>query len=1030
MKLKRNAPKRSALAASRWRRVAASLSAGAAIAVFSMPVAIAETGDLPDFQPEEESVTAQQLQDGTDLSEPKASEEEPSSLDSGSQSEGQDSRPAPPEDPDNDAPVGGGEGTVDEEEDEDEGSDLVTFAVLDAPYLKWEIKDTDGNLVGGATIGVQGPRTAFGSGYGNAPIFTVTDCVEEPCDVPGGDADPTPGVIIIHQLGSASNDQPVDPTKRYRSRQHAAPAGYKFNVTGQPWREIPGNGAVPSPGAWQNQTYTFPVITLERLMPVCEPNNVYAIGSNGQIQHVAPDGTVTDLGSRPTGTTQEFNGLGIGMNGTKVYAYSRPSSANSASVWEYDVTTGTWASKNASTGTQSVTFVAGAVSYDGLYYMGGYNSDGTEFHIWQYNPSGGAITKKGWINTADGAGGQNNGDMAFDSAGNLYVVRGTGTTTTIFSATYADFTAAAGAQITAFTARSQSNTVNNVNGVAFDSNARIYLGQASSVTWYQLPDWTPTASFTTGLSNSTDLSSCDTPPSVTVQKEVLGRVASTDQFRLQLKQGTTGGWTASNLLANVVTTGTATGLQDEKAGPQITPRGTTYSFRELFEGTGNTSSNYVSSWLCQAYDNAGSNIDPDPHFLGSGNGTSGTVTIPDPGPLSAKKQIICTISNSPLVAHVNITKNLLDEDGANPTPEPGWPVGMQASAVSGTVNAAPAATSQNTNSSGVAHWVLNFNTAQASANVAVSETQQTGYLFVSASCVVTDINGVKGSPIVLSSASGGTIPGVKPGETVDCAFNNQELERTLQLIKVVDDQFGGDKQPGDFPLAVTPTSPAGPAMTFQHTVARQISPGDYTISETQQPGYELLGISCVKDGGAPVELVEGALTIGLADEETVCTLTNRTLPGEVQWSKVAALSSDLLEGSEWKLVGPEGSSSQVVTITDCVADDATDCTGPDKDPAGGMFHLQDLMWGTYSLVETKAPAGYVLDETPREIVISGSALSVDVGALTNQQHDGPAMPITGGLGSDAFLIAGGISALLGGAVTASLYLRRSARRSQ
>lgn len=905
-------------------------------------------------------------------------------------------------------------------------SAITPLAIPAPPYLKWSVKDAQGNLVGGATIQVQGPRGSqsnTNTAYSGVPTFTVTDCVAEPCAASGGDLDPEPGVFAVNKIGSAANDHSVSSTSRYRIRQSTPPEGYKFAVATNPWQEIPGSGSSPSAGAWVGGVYTYADFQVVTLTPVCEPGNIYGISSSGQIQHIAPNGTVTAMGNTPN-STLEFNGLGIGTGGTSVFAYSRPSGADSATVWRYDTISGNWTSTNQGTGTQSVQFVAGAVSYDGNYYMGGYNSSGTQFHIWEYAPATNSVTKKGWVNTSSGAGGTTNGDMAFDSAGNLYVVRGSGTTTTIFSATYGDFVAAAGGQIPSSVARSQSGTVNNVNGVAFDSNARIYLGQASSVTWYQMPDWTPSGNFTSNLSDSTDLASCDTPPSITIQKDVLGRVNPTDQFRLQLRQGTTGNW--NNPLGDNTTTGTANGIQEEKVGPQVTPRNVTYSFRETFVGAGNSSANYVSSWSCKAYNNVGSSIDPNPADLGSGAGTSGTVTIPEPGDLSSKKQIICTFSNSPLVAHVNITKNVLDKDGQNPSPEPGWTVGAIPTAVSGTVTAAPSAQTLETDASGTASWRLSYNTASASANVAVSETQQPGHQFISGNCRVTDINGEQGNPITFSSEAGGTVPGVKPGETVDCTFTNQELDNTLQLVKVVDNQFGGTAAVGDFPLHVTPTSPPGSQRTFVHNVAQSVVPGTYTVGETQLPGYELEGIKCVQDGGEPFALDGGEVTIEPGDLVTVCTLTNKDLPGQVSWSKVASGTSDLLSGSEWKLVGPSGTGSAELSITDC---GAAPCAGPDQDPAAGKFRLEGLSWGSYSLIETRAPAGYELDETPISVTINGTGLSVDLGDIDNDQHEGPEIPVTGGLGADTFLLGGGILALIGALVAVSIHVRRSAKRS-
>ena len=78
----------------------------------------------------------------------------------------------------------------------------------------------------------------------------------------------------------------------------------------------------------------------------------------------------------------------------------------------------------------------------GRFYFGGFTSNGnssrstviTRPRTFEY---------KGYVDTSTGAGSTNNGDIAFDSQGNLFIVRGSGTTTTIFSVTN-DALAAAG----------------------------------------------------------------------------------------------------------------------------------------------------------------------------------------------------------------------------------------------------------------------------------------------------------------------------------------------------------------------------------------------------------------------------------------------------------------------------------------------------------------------------------------------------------------------------------------------------------
>lgn len=88
--------------------------------------------------------------------------------------------------------------------------------------------------------------------------------------------------------------------------------------------------------------------------------------------------------------------------------------------------------------------------------------------------------------------------------------------------------------------------------------------------------------------------------------------------------------------------------------------------------------------------------------------------------------------------------------------------------------------------------------------------------------------------------------------------------------------------------------------------------------------------------------------------------------------------------------------SETITVVDCVAADVVDCVGADKDPAEGKFLLNGLAPGTYSLKETKAPAGYQLLPEPIDVVINANYA---LGNIENIQSDVPQLPLTGGMGT-------------------------------
>lgn len=744
----------------------------------------------------------------------------------------------------------------------------------------------------------------------------------------------------------------------------------------------------------------------------CEPGVVYSVSQAGQMRGIS-GGSPKNVGDAASGVSN-FNGLGIGTDGSAVYAYERNfnwlGSETGLTVYRFNSSTGKWASTGKSVTVSGIGFIGGAVDLStGRYYIGGYTSSGTSFRLYVYDASTNAITYKGTIDTSADSGGAANGDIAFDTNGNLFIVRGSGTTTTVFSVTSANLAKANGGTISS--SKSAGFTTNsNVNGVSFDAAGKAYLGTGDTITSYDMPNWSNKQSFAGGSWSSTDLASCSSPATITLQKDVQGgRAKSSDQFGLSLKQGSTE-------LGATTTTGTQTGIQDEIVGPLPAKRGAEIVFSES-AATGADLGNYASTYSCAVDGNALSGS--------SGTGTSGTVTIPNTG-----DAVVCTITNAPLTANVSIHKDVVDENGENKKPGKDWTVGAKATATTDSVTSAPTAATQKTDANGNAKWGLKFSKTTGRATVAISETQQDGFEFKSGSCDITRIDGSK-TTTKLTSEKSTDLTGIKPGDNVDCTYLNKVSDTALTLVKKVDNKAAsGTAKDTDWTLKAAGDAASGNKTIEGKTGSTEVTKakvkaGKYALSETGAPkGYEASDWVCKPSSGSgTVTSDKSSVTLKSGDDVT-CTITNTAKTGAVTWGKTDETGT-ALKGSVWNLTGPDGSE---LTIEDCTAASASECTGADKDPATGKLSVTGLRWGDYTLTEKKAPAGYILDATPHTFTVSGSELDKSLGSYTNEQKPQVALPLTGGTGSQIYLIGGAALLAAAGAIALLKGLRRRNRK--
>lgn len=370
----------------------------------------------------------------------------------------------------------------------------------------------------------------------------------------------------------------------------------------------------------------------------CAANSFYSVSASGKLNHITNGGSDSSSTIEHVGNgwsvNGDANGLAIGANGTVAYAYNR-SSVNMANMLKYDSATGQFTSVANSHFNQPTAnnrsnnaLVTGAVSLStGMYMFGSFGSETSGggwrptttyyFYLYQWNPNTNQFSTLGKVEARQG---QTNGDMAFDSAGNLYIVA-SGDKTSIYTVTAANLAAANGGVIPRSATTSVSlSGISNVNGMAFESDGTVYLGNGSTVIRYDpsTDPWTELQTVTATLPNSTDLASCNSPANLTVQKNVVGRVDASDQFSLAVKNG-------SSIISDTNTQGSKTGIQDDQVGSVAVRTGSTYTISEgMADGSASPASNYASSWQC-TYNGS---------VLGKGDGTSGSVTIPNTGGFS------------------------------------------------------------------------------------------------------------------------------------------------------------------------------------------------------------------------------------------------------------------------------------------------------------------------------------------------------------------------------------------------------------
>lgn len=745
----------------------------------------------------------------------------------------------------------------------------------------------------------------------------------------------------------------------------------------------------------------------------CEPGYVYSVASNGTVRQVTSDGTITQIGQWPG--VSSVNGLAIGANGSVAYAYERSGNSNINRILRYTPVTGAWESMDsAHTTGLDIGLIAGAVDLKTDDYLyGGFETVQRgvlhyeqRFVLWRYTPATKTRTTVGsfWTGVTGTSATRvelGNGDMAFDAQGNLYVVRASHPDTRgnsdvrIYSVTGSALANPRNGVLSASQTAQMTSTVGAVNGVAFDTDGTIYLGTGTTVTRYDPTDgWRNLGASTSRLSSSTDLASCNSPASVTIYKNVVSRAHDNDQFTLSLMRGATEVGTAT-------TTGSETDLQEEKVGPAPARAGQTYTFTET-GASGADLADYETSWECAA---GGAT-------LASGDGTSGSVTVPPAASGKPGAEVICTITNTAIpdtdLTLVKKVDSSYAPDGATGTSPDDWELTATGHGDTETLNSG--------------------DTIEVTAgDYVIGETEQDGFELTE---IVCETDGTK-TTLPLTGAGARTIT-IEARTSTTCTLTNEDLPGTVVWDKIdgtTTQHLGGS--------AWTLTGPSGfnevvEDNTGLDTDGRpgrfavdELAWGEYTLAEHTAPeGY------LATDETHTLTVSAGALTpagIEIPNErELILGLEKYGYP------QTGQSEPSLLDGSSFAIhADADGEPGAEVEGSVSAAGTA------------GVFQIEGLRPGAYWLTETTAPSGHSLLAHPVKFTVvldadhptggvvvdeetSGGLVESAPEGLTLRVFDERAveLPNAGGSGAGTLYAAAGLGILLLAGAWALLQRRR------
>ncbi|ALE04898.1 hypothetical protein AL755_04285 [Arthrobacter sp. ERGS1:01] len=314
-----------------------------------------------------------------------------------------------------------------------------------------------------------------------------------------------------------------------------------------------------------------------------------------------------------------LNQIGLTNDGNKLLL------TNGTSIFEYTASTEAW--ETTARATPAVPNTMGGVNpTNGIFYFGGQAAGGGNNFVFKtFDPATNTLATTTIPVTADAPPG-GNGDLAFDSLGNMYFVASSAAAGQIYRVDAAQLNSGGGAAVKI---GPQIATGVALNSMAFAKDGFLYVAGGGANGFLRVNPITGTVLDRKTLDVAiTDLGSRSLPFTGSVKVDLPGgRVNDTDQFTVTIGGG------------GISTGNSATTTGDEASvavGPLLILPGETYTVQQTPVGTTNPAL-YETSWNC---------VDPATGtVVASGPGASGSFTIPE-----GVQNVACTFTTAPYPA--------------------------------------------------------------------------------------------------------------------------------------------------------------------------------------------------------------------------------------------------------------------------------------------------------------------------------------------------------------------------------------------